>query len=200
MQFPATLAAAATLIAWLPAHAPAADSAGNFAVRGLGAQSCASVTAALAQPDEAARVALIRTLSAWVGGYLTHANRVTGSRFDAVPFVSDVDVLSIVVHRCEASPDALFETAAQEILAILAPFGTESMAPVADVEQSVALRLPTVGVLQQALIDRGLLAGKPDGVVGNATRAAIARFNAEQKTGEGSTVTVETVLRLLSGG
>lgn len=174
----------------------AADEEGNFAIRGIGGQNCGAIADAITEADEAERDNLVIALSTWLGGYLTHANRAVDGRFDVVPFVSDVDVLAVVVDRCEAARDANFETAAAEILGALTPVGTPSRAPVADLgDNSVALRTPTVVALQQALIDRGYLDGTADGVVGAMTRDAVAEFNADTGIDGGSTITIDTVLR-----
>lgn len=193
-QIPAMLLAA-SLAALSHSQAAAADAEGNFAIRGIGAQSCGAVVEAINGAGDEARAEIVLALSTWLGGYLTHANRVIAERFDAVPFVSDVDMLAIVVDRCEAAPEALFETAAQDILAVLAPVGVGAMSEVAEVDDSVVLRVSTVQALQQALIDRGFLEGAADGVVGPMTRSAVQRFNADQGIDAGNTITIETVLR-----
>lgn len=189
---------AASLAALSQAAVHAADADGNFAIRGVGSQSCGAVVEALTRADDQQRGEIVMTLSIWMGGYLTHANRVIADRFDAVPFVSDVDMLAIVVDRCEAAPEALFETAAHDILALLAPVGVPGMSEVAQLADSVALRSSTVRALQQALIDRGFLEGDADGLVGPMTRAAVQRFNAAQGIEAGPTITIETVLRAFS--
>ena len=186
---------AAGLAAFVNSPATAADDDGNFAIRGIGGQSCGAIVDAITEADAAARDNLVMTLSTWLGGYLTYANRVVDGRFDAVPFVSDIDVLAVVVDRCEAARDAAFETAASDILVALAPVGTASRAPVSDLESSVALREPTVVALQQALIDRDYMDGDADGVVGPMTRAAVESFNSDNQIEGGNAITIETVLR-----
>lgn len=195
MQYMKTMLMAASLAGLSHAPAYAADDEGNFAVRGIGAQNCGAVVDAINSADAAARGSLVRALSTWLGGYLTYANRVIEGRFDAVPFVADVDVLAVVVDRCEDVPDATFETAASDILSALAPAGTKSIASVADLESSVALREPTVVALQQALIDQGYLDGNADGKVGSRTREAVESFNSDNAIDGGSAITIETVLR-----
>jgi len=186
---------AAGLAAFFNSPATAADDDGNFAIRGIGGQSCGAIVDAITEADAAARDNLVMTLSTWLGGYLTYANRVVDGRFDVVPFVSDTDVLAVVVDRCETAPESAFETAASDVLGALAPVGTASRAPVSDLESSVALREPTVVALQQALIDRDYMDGDADGVVGPMTRAAVESFNSDNQIEGGNAITIETVLR-----
>lgn len=195
MRHANTTLLAAAVAAVAVSGAQAADADGNFAIRGIGAQNCGALAEAIEAADETARAEIVAAHATWLGGYLTQANRLVEGRFDTVPFVSDVDMLAIVVDRCEAAPDATVETAAAEILAILLPFGTAELAPLADLEDSVALRRPTVVALQQALIDRGYLDDTADGVVGPRTRAAVEQFNADQGIGGGSAISIETILR-----
>lgn len=195
MRHPKTMLLAAGLAALLTSPALAADADGNFAIRGIGGQSCGAIVDAITKDDVATRDTVIMTLSTWLGGYLTYANRVVAERFDVVPFVSDIDVLALVVDRCEAARDAAFETAASDIIGALAPVGVASRAPIADLESSVTLREPTVAALQQALINRGFLNGDADGVVGPMTRAAVERFNSDKGIEGGDAITIETVLR-----
>lgn len=191
-------AAALYVLGAIPACA--ADASGNFAIRGVGAQSCGAVVAAIKEADDATRANIVQTLSVWLGGYMTYANRTIEGRFDATPFVSDVDMLAIVVDRCEAVPDAQFETAVQEIVSILAPFGPAEISEVAPLDGSVALRVSTVVALQEALIDLGLLKGKADGTMGPMTRAAIARFNSDRGLGSGDAISIETILKVFGEG
>lgn len=186
---------AAAVAAFAVSGAKAADEDGNFAIRGIGAQQCGALVQAIESADQAARAEIVEAHATWLGGYLTQANRLVDGRFDTVPFASDIDMLAIVVDRCEATPDITVETAAAEILSILLPFGTAELASMAELEDSVALRRPTVLALQQALIDRGYLPGSADGLIGPRTRAAIEQFNADQGIGGGSAISIDTILR-----
>lgn len=177
--------------------AMAADASGNFAVRSFGGQTCSAVVSAINDSEGEARADIVSALSIWLGGYLSHANRTAEQQFDVSPFVADQDVLAIVVDRCEKAPDALFETAAHEIMVTLSAFGPKEMSPLADLQNAVALRVDTVVALQSSLIALGHLEGKADGVAGPATVAAVGKFNADAKIAGGDAITIETVLRLL---
>lgn len=175
----------------------AADAGGNFAIRGVGAYSCGDILQAIDNDDAAMREGVVVSLATWLGGYLTHANRVIDGRFEAVPFVSDLDMLALVLDRCRAGTDLPFEIAASEVLAILLPFGTPELSPVADLPDPVAMRAHTVVALQRVLIERGYLEGAADGIVGPLTRRAIARFNRDRSIAGGDRIGIETVLGLL---
>lgn len=171
----------------------AADTEGLFSIRGVGGQPCGAVVAAINDADEADRPAIVAELATWLGGYLTLANRTIEGRFEVTPFVSDVDMLAIVVDHCEKEPELVFEAAAFYILTILLPYGPRDFSEVAALEDSVALRVSTVSTLREALMEKGYLEQSLDG----SLRGAIQQFNADHGIEEADALGIETVLRIL---
>jgi hypothetical protein len=171
---------------------PAADTEGLFAIRGVGGQPCSAVVAAIDEATEADRPAIVAELATWLGGYLTLANRTIEGRFEVTPFVSDVDMLAIVVDRCEKEPELVFETAAFDIMTILSPYGPRDFSEVAVFEGSVLLRASTVSLLREVLTDKGYLEQSLDGSLMDALLA----FNADQNIEATNILGIETVLRI----
>jgi hypothetical protein len=172
----------------------AADADGRFAVRGIGSDSCNAVTTAIEAADAAGRAEIVTGLSTWLGGYLTFANRVIEGRFDATPLVSDIDMLAVVVDRCEREPDLSFEAAAFEILSALSPYGSKSLSEVVIQEDSVTIRQSTLVALRDALSRSGYLEQRRD----DALFEAVERFNADQGIDAGAQIAIETVLRAIA--
>lgn len=184
---------AAFLSATMATSVPAADTDGLFAIRGIGGQPCSAITAAINDADEADRPGIIAELATWLGGYLTFANRTTDGKFEVTPFVSDVDMLAIVVDRCEKEPELTFETAAFDILAVLSPFGPGDFSEVVVAEGSVALRISTLSALREALVLKGYLEPSLDG----SLQEAIRQFNSDLKIDQPELIGIETILRIL---
>ena len=112
------LAVAATIIfASLPVASMAADAQGNFAVRGVGAQTCKALTDQLAQKN--ATIGL--TLESWLGGFLTAVNRLQGDTFDASPILANAAIAQLVANVCQRAPNSSVETVAMDIVHALAP-------------------------------------------------------------------------------
>lgn len=172
----------------------AADSEGRFAIRGIGGESCSAITSAIDAADEAGRAEIIAALSTWLGGYLTFANRTIDGRFDATPLVSDIDMLAVVVDRCEKEPGLLFETAAFDILDALAPYGPEELSQIVALESGILLREPTIRRLRDVLTRAGYLAQ----VSNDELTDAVARFNADQGIEDEAAIVIETLLRALA--
>jgi hypothetical protein len=177
-------------------HAPlqAADSEGRFAIRGIGGESCSAVTAAIDAADEAGRIEIIGALSTWLGGYLTFANRMIDGRFDATPLASDIDMLAVVVDRCEKEPDLQFEAAAFDILGVLVPYGVETLSQLVELEDAIALRKATLEALRESMLLGGYIEQGTD----EEFLAAIARFNADQGIEGAEGIVIETILRSLA--
>lgn len=180
--------------------AQAADSAGNFAVRGGGAQRCATMLAGLGAESEQARRDAILLYESWLTGYVTFANRSTEGRYDVSPIVAPRDMLVLLVRQCESDPEALVETMASAVVAALAPAAlgeASDLVTVTGDDFSREYRRGTLLLMQQRLSDLGYLRARPDGEVGRSTRQAIARFQAAQGLPETGLPDLDTMLRLL---
>lgn len=151
-----------------------ADAKGEFAVKGLGADTCANFLRSSAE-----KLPSVREFRGWLDGYLTAVNRYRGDTFDVAPWQSPALLLSLIHAHCQQRPEArLFEVVhrLQELLAEKRMVARSRIVELGEGERKVALYAEVLKRAQQALIDRGLLDGAADGVYGPKTRAALEAF------------------------
>lgn len=163
---------AAALLAAPAVRAAAPD--GSFAIRGVGANPCSALTAAVDAKSEE-----VGWLVHWMDGYLTAVNRYRDDTFDVAPWPGPRLLLMLVDAHCRQRPqDPLYEVVHQLVLLLGPQRLTRPSEPVeiAVGERRRQLYREIVRRMQQALIDLGLLKGKADGVFGPKTREALAAF------------------------
>ncbi|MDO9499034.1 peptidoglycan-binding protein [Falsiroseomonas sp.] len=154
--------------------ARAADSTGNYAVRGLGSASCQQFAAAVDgnTPE-------LRNYIAWMEGSLTGVNRLTPNLFDAVPFNSAGAVAATVLQACRQQPALQFNAALMRALERMQSVRVTTNSPWVEMTvgtNRVTLRAETLAGAQARLGALGLLTTPPDGRFSVATRDAIKRF------------------------
>lgn len=181
------------LVATSAGSGKAADNTGLFAIRGNGVVMCGDLVNAINEADDPGRAEIVRDFASWLGGYLTFANRTVGERFDVTPLVADIDMLAVVVDRCEKEPSLLFETASFEIFSVLLPFGTSSFSEVSALDSGLPVREETVSMLRQVLVENGYILDD----AANTLQNALEQFNADQGIASGNALSIETVLKLL---
>lgn len=172
----------AGLCAGLAGSAFAADSEGQFVVRGLGGQSCASLNEAL--KGENGKLVALR-LTDWVSGWLSHANRVTDSTYDVHP-VSEAGAISEIVRRiCVANTEASIETVLHSSVQSVkrgAQTANSAMITIKIDDKQTRIRGAIMKPLQERLVDLKYLEKKQaDGVYGPATRKALEAFQSDSK-------------------
>lgn len=170
-------ALAAMLVAPAPAPATAATSAGEFATRGIGAQSCTDLLAAFAGPD---RTIVADQLASWMSGYLSGTSRLSPGLFDALPIQDIYGAATLVLRVCDQNKDILVESAAASIVAGFAGSAPKVASPIQSVgvaPATVDIRGAVLQYAQEALVALDLLPpGSADGVYGKATQEALAAF------------------------
>lgn len=172
----------AGLCAGLAGSAFAADSEGQFVVRGLGGRSCASLNEAL--KGENGKLVALR-LTDWVSGWLSHANRVTDSTYDVHP-VSEAGAISEIVRRiCVANTEASIETVLHSSVQSVkrgAQTANSAMITIKIDDKQTRIRGAIMKPLQERLVDLKYLEKKQaDGVYGPATRKALEAFQSDSK-------------------
>lgn len=166
----ATLVILATLAFGAPATA--ADSTGDYRIKGLGLQSCADFLNSRNSQDKGLYI-LVRS---WVNGYLTAFNTLQPRTYDVAGNASIGGISGWMEQFCEANPGVRLEAAVTNLVAALAPnrLAEKPKGPAVAVDQ------PTMSRVQQALKDQGLYEGTVDGVFGPGTQSAIAAFQRTQ--------------------
>ncbi len=171
----ATVAAALLGLAAGAGRAAAPD--GSFAIRGIGAGTCDELVKAVD-----ARSPEVAWFAHWLDGYITAVNRYRADTFDVAPWPSTRLLLMLVDAHCRGNRDQPLYEVVHQLVVLL---GTQRLV---DRSEPVEIRVgerrrmlyrAVVRRLQQALIDRRLLAGRADGVFGPKTRAAVAAFQKE---------------------
>jgi hypothetical protein len=182
-----------------PMSALAADTDGRFALRSLGTLTCGQVVESVNALKGEELQSLVDQLSFWLGGYLTHANRVTPETFDIVPFAVERDVLAVIVNRCQTVPaDTSFEAVTSEVVTGLSTLAVKGQSPVRSSEMMIPLRQSVVVQAQEKLIALGHLTGKADGEFGENTKKAVQAFQTSVELAATGKLDIDTVLVLLS--
>lgn len=154
----------------------AESSNGSFSVRGIGAQTCSALADA-AEKDTTG--ATLEYLSAWVAGYVTHANRTTDGLHEVMPITDNRVLARVVVALCRANPPALAETMLASLVTSLADAAVPAEAETVELTnagQSVLIPRPTFVLVQRHLVAAGRLPDQPgsvDGRYGPQTRDAL---------------------------
>jgi peptidoglycan hydrolase-like protein with peptidoglycan-binding domain len=170
-------AAAATALAGavaVAAPASAADTTGNYAVRGLGTTTCNQFSTAVD-----GNTGDLRPYVSWLEGAVTTANRLTPGVFDTVPFNAPGAVAALVLRQCRQQPNMLFDAAVRTTMESLQRARVTTNSPWIEMtvgSNRVTLRAETLAAVQSRLGQLGLLATPPDGRFSMATREALKRF------------------------
>ncbi len=185
----------ALAIATAPA-ASAADADGNYAVRGLGGQSCERFTQA-AEAEQGNAGLFVH----WMAGYMTGLNRSQEETFDVSPILDNNAMGQLLLNVCADNPDVAVETATARLLNTLAPARVRQASEVMQAEageRRVAVRRSTLAAVQQELQRLGHYGGGIDGIYGSGSRNALEAY----QESEGLTVTglpdPATLVRLLA--
>lgn len=199
MKLLAIRAVALAMVAGLPMPAVAADRDGQFALRSLATVTCGQVLERVNTLRGDELQTLVDQMSFWLGGYLTHANRVTPETFDIVPFAVERDVLALIVFRCQSAPaEANFEAVTSEVVTSLSAYAVKDRSPVRSGEMMIPLRELIVVQVQAKLSALGHLKDAPDGVFGQNTEKAVQAFQAAIELPATGKLDIDTVLALLS--
>lgn len=194
------LATGAVLAGAAGTTAHAADTNGQFAVRGVGGQRCQQLSAQMnsGSPEEQ-RIARI-AYESWLSGYLSHVNRSSESTFDASPIINGTDLLALLIRQCQKQPDALVETMTAGVILALSGARLETASPVVSVtdgERSRTYREGTIVQVQRKLVALGHKKGEPNGVYDFATGMAVAAFQRDAGREATGFLDAETLIDLL---
>lgn len=178
-----TLSLAATIT--LSQHAAAASSGGGYSVRGIGAQTCAQISAVQGDAEIAAVADL---LGAWGAGYVSQANRSTSNTYEAVPIVDNAVLARIVINICKSNPKSLAESVFANLIESFRPAAQAEETPLVEAingANKTAVRQSVLRNLQGILIGRKTLPpNSADGQFGPRTRDAILAFQKEHSLPE----------------
>ena len=168
----------------LPLEARAASGDNEFAVKGIGIQTCAQFT-----KDYEARSQGAYVFAGWVDGYISAINRTQPGMFDATPWQSIDVVLALVNNHCAGRPDQRLFSVVHALLDFFKEQGLAESSPTVEAavgENKITIYKEVLRRAQQALVEAGVYTATPDGVFGPMTRSAFEAFQEQRnlpKTG-----------------
>lgn len=168
------LVSALIVAATASAQVRAADSSGNFALRGVGLATCAQFLQASEERQENVLLA-----GGWLEGYMTAINQLLPETFDIAPWQNTDTILALVKHNCERNRDQRFFAVVTAMVEFLAENRLKEQSDRVMAEahgQRVAIYTKVLRDVQQELIDKGLLEGNADGQFGAKTQAALEEY------------------------
>lgn len=158
-------------------YATAASSGGGYSVRGIGAQTCAQISAVKGDTEIAA---LADLLGAWGAGYVSQANRIVANTYDVMPIGDNAVLARIVINICKSNPKSLVESVFANLIESFRPAAESEETPLVQTvngTNKTAVRQSVLRDLQDILIDRKMLPpNSADGQFGPRTRDAILAF------------------------
>lgn len=187
--------AAAIALGPLSSGALGADRAGEYSVRGPGAQRCDSFTAAVEQNR-----ADLGAFIGYIDGVLTTTSRLTQNVFDVNPFILPGPFAAIVVNICKQSPDRILELAVRGGIEALTRARVAQASPVVEMtvgDNRMSLRVETIRAVQTRLRALNLLRDNPDGRFGPSTEEALKRFQQANRLTVTGLPDPDTVIALL---
>ena len=155
--------------------ANAADSKGNFGVKGFGLESCESYVTARSQSGAA-----YYAFRSWLNGYLTAYNQLAASTYEIAGQVNLEGLAAWLADYCSARPRVGFVLAVSALTAALEPNRLTAKPTGTPKAALSAADRETIGRIQQALKDKGYFKGTIDGLLGPRTRTAIGAFQRKE--------------------
>ena len=185
---------AVTALLMLSNIAVAADAAGNYVVRGMGAHTCADYMASVPSNPDYTQASLL-----WIEGYLTAHNRLAQETFD-VSFLSETsEVAALLLSVCASNSNTRVEVVLAELLWALAPLRIEASSALIAFQEAgvtVMLRQSTLMRLQSLLKQKGYYKMAVDGLSGPGTVKALRRYQAAEGLNTSGVPDADTLIRL----
>ncbi|MCP5466037.1 MAG: peptidoglycan-binding protein [Sinobacteraceae bacterium] len=152
----------------------AADSKGNFAVEGAGAQSCEAFLKAKEKGGNDLAI-----FAGWIDGYLTGANQHAADTYDFTPWQTVGLLIAALANHCEKDPKRPFVVAVNNMIGALKAERMQTRSETVRVDVDGHTGLFYKSVIQDAqkrLADEKLFSGQADGSIGKATQDAFRAF------------------------
>ena len=167
-----------SLLIVTPATAQAADGQGRFALKGAGFLTCGMYL-----NERAAKSNLYYMVGGWIEGYVSAHNRYTDNTFDVTAFESLELLMRVMEGHCKDHPDDRLYPVVSSMLDTLAGDRLTESTPrvkIDDGTRKALLYRETIRRMQVRLADLGLYKGQADGTFTDATRSAVAAYQADQ--------------------
>jgi hypothetical protein len=174
----------------------AADSKGQFAMKGAGFLSCQVFAA-----EREKRSDVYYLIGGWIEGFVTAHNRYATDTFDITAFESTEMLLTVMQNHCKDHPDDRLFPVLNSMLLQLQPDRLKSESErvtVTSGERKALLYVETIRRIQENLKKRGLYKGAVDGKFTGPSEAALMAFQSDaglEKTGFPDQVTLWRLFR-----
>jgi hypothetical protein len=165
---------AALLLLALPVPALAADPDGNFAVDGIGAETCQHF---VAEREKNSNYYFM--YGGWLDGYLTAINQYTSETFDLTAWETTDLLMALIDRHCRQNPDQQFIGVAVALARNLSKDKLAQSSAVVEAkvgERTIRLYQATMARVQDALKAAGFYAGGVDGQFGPQSQEALTAF------------------------
>lgn len=184
----------------IPSSGQAADTAGKFLVRGVGASKCSQLVSAIDSKDTNVRKDAVLLYTSWLNGYLSHQNKSDKDTYDSVPLTDSAHLLAVIVGQCRTKQNALVENISGQVIGLLSKAKISSEAP--QVVLSVGsekgnFNKATLIALQEKMLSKGLFKGKADGEFGADSQKALRAFQKTEGLKETGFPDTDTLMRAL---
>lgn len=177
-------------------NAFAMDSAGSFAVKGVGLSKCSVFVDVAKGQDQGALARYV----GWIGGFLTASNQHLKDNFDITPWQNMRTLTLALVNHCDKNADMRFGEAVVRMAGSLYKDRVTSKSELMPIEHEGKKRYVYKELMrrtQAKLSELGLYTGDIDGEFNDATKEAIKTFQAEHKEETGMADWQSTIFQLL---
>lgn len=192
----AALVLALALVCAPPTGARAASADNQFAVKGIGIQTCAEFS-----KDYEARAQGAFIFAGWLDGYISAINRTQSGTFDAAPWQSVDVLLALINNHCADRPDERLFAVVHAMLGFFKEQSLAERSPAVEAsagDKTVTIYKEVLRRAQQKLVEAGVYAGAPDGAYGPKTKAAFEAFQERNNLPKTGLPDQQTLVRLLT--
>jgi hypothetical protein len=155
----------------------AADSDGNFAMKGAGFLPCQTFVDAREKKSD-----IYYLIGGWIDGYVSAHNRYSDDTYDALSFESLELLLLIIQTHCQSNPSDRLYSVLNSILIKINPdrvVAQSERVEITEGERKTVLYRETIGRMQAKLADLGLYKDHIDNRFTDATRSALIAFQSD---------------------
>ena len=165
------------LLAFSAAPASAADSQGNFAMKGAGFLPCQVFVT-----ERESKSNVYYMIGGWLEGFISAHNKYVDGTYDIASFESLELLLWVIDKHCRSNPDDRLYSVVNSIIIQLSPDRLQKRSRKLDIksgQRSTALYQTTIRRMQARLTELGLYKDDVDGRYTEATESALMAFQSD---------------------
>ena len=165
------------LLALPAAAASAADSQGNFALKGAGFLPCQVFVT-----ERQKKSNIYYMIGGWLEGFISAHNKYVDNTYDITSFESLELLLWVIDDHCKSNPEDRLYSVTNSILIQLSRDRLQNYSPKVDIksgQRTTVLYEETIRRVQARLADLGLYKDAVDGHYTEATKSALMAFQSD---------------------